>query len=41
VIGVVGGFASGPAFGLVRLELWQILIFSFFFIKKKGQRKKP
>jgi hypothetical protein len=38
-IGVVAGFASGPAFGRVRLELWQILTFWFFWVKPKEQEK--
>jgi len=38
-IGAVGGFASEPAFGLVRLELWQILTFWFFWVKPKERRK--
>jgi hypothetical protein len=29
----VGGFASEPVFGPVRLELWQILTFWFFWVK--------
>jgi hypothetical protein len=36
----VGGFASEPAFGLVRLELWQILTFWFFWVKPKERRKR-
>lgn len=39
-MGAVGGFASGPASGPVRLEHWQILIFWSFWIKPKGRRKK-
>jgi hypothetical protein len=38
-IGAVGGFASGPAFGLLRWELWQILNFWFFWFKPKERRK--
>jgi hypothetical protein len=33
----VAGRGSGPALGLVRWELCHVLIFSFFFIKEKGQ----
>jgi hypothetical protein len=36
----VGRRGSGPAFGQVRLELCHVLIFSFFFIKEKGQKEK-
>jgi len=36
----VARFASGPASGQVRQEHWQIFIFSFFWIKEKGQREK-
>ena len=39
-IGAVGGFASEPAFGLVRWELWQILTFWFFWVKPKERRKR-
>jgi hypothetical protein len=38
-IGAVSGFASGPAFGPVRRELWQILTFWFFCIKAKEQER--
>ena len=38
-IGAMGGFASGPAFGLVRWELWQILAFWFFWAKPKEQNR--
>jgi hypothetical protein len=37
--GAVGGFASEPAFGLVRWELWQILTFWFFWVKPKERKK--
>jgi hypothetical protein len=37
--GAVGGFASKPAFGLVRWELWQILTFWFFWVKPKERKK--
>ncbi len=39
-IGAAGGFASEPASGLVWWELWQILTFSFFWVKPKEQREK-
>ena len=38
-IGAVAGFASGPAFGHVRRELWQILTFWFFWVKPKEREK--
>jgi hypothetical protein len=36
----VGGFASEPAFGLVRWKLWQILSFWFFWVKPKERKKR-